>query len=57
MDAKEDVGVWVGEGEERSEELRREVYCATVSGTREVRFFVGETLREIASEGREVGSE
>jgi hypothetical protein len=60
VDAKEGVGVWVGEGDERSEELRREVYCATRvvrSGAREVLSLVGETLREILSEGREVGSE
>jgi hypothetical protein len=54
IDAKDNVGVLVGDGDERSEELRREAYCATravMSGAREVRALVGETLREILCEG------
>ena len=50
MDAKEDVGVWVGEGDEHSGEFRREAYCATRVTSREVRSLVGETLREMFSE-------
>lgn len=50
MDANEDVGVCVGEGDMRSEGLRREVYSATrvvISGVREVRSTIGGTVGEV----------
>jgi hypothetical protein len=60
VDANEDVGVCVGEGDVRSEGLRREVYSATrvvISGAREVRSTIGGTIgemeRDVESEERE----
>lgn len=60
MDANEDVGVCVGDGDGRSERLKREVYSATrvvMSGAREVRSTIGRTAGEIFSAERDVKSE
>lgn len=60
MDANEDVGVCVGEGDGHSEELRRKGYSTTrvvISGAREVRSTTGGTVKEIFSAERHVESE
>lgn len=60
MDANEEVGVCVGEGDGRSDELRRKVYSATravMSGAREVRSTIGRTTEEMFSAELDVESE
>lgn len=60
MDANEDVGVCVEEGDGHSEELRREVYSTTrvvISGAREVRSTTGGTVEKMFSAERHVESE
>lgn len=59
VDANEDVGVCVGDGDGRSDRLKREVYSATrvvMSGARE-RSTIGRTAGEIFSAERDVKSE